>query len=99
MLKKILKIWQLQKINPPNVTTLVLAPIFPSKKDPLHHWHLHFFGRQNVWPKKIHWMLLLKHNTLLLLLQKKLYLIKSVHLQESKVSRLPRCVAAHDTTD
>jgi hypothetical protein len=35
------------------VTSLVLALISPpQQKDPPHHWHLHFFGGQNVWPKK-----------------------------------------------
>jgi hypothetical protein len=44
-------------------------------------------------------MLLLKYNTLILLLQKKLHLIKFVHWQESKVSKLPKCVVAHDMAD
>jgi hypothetical protein len=30
-----------------------LHPFPPTpQKDPLHHWHLHFFGGQNVWLKK-----------------------------------------------
>jgi hypothetical protein len=44
-------------------------------------------------------MLLLKDSTLILLLQKLLYPIKCVHWQESKVSRLPRCVVARDVAD
>jgi hypothetical protein len=44
-------------------------------------------------------MLLLKYNTLILLLQKLLYPMKCVHWQEFKVSRLPRCVTARDVAD